>query len=348
MPDRLIDLRSDTLTRPTAGMRQAMADAPVGDDQYGEDVSVNALEARIADLLGKEAAVFVPSGTMANQIAVKVLTRPGEEVITGGEAHLLWHEAGGASANAGVQIIALGSSGIFTADELRAAFKPRGHMVFPATTLVVIENTHNRGGGVIFPQALVEEVCATAGQLGMTTYLDGARLFNAAVATGTSARELAAPFRMAGIALSKGLGCPVGSVIAGTADDMVAARRQRRLFGGAMRQAGILAAAGLYALDHNMERLADDHANARLIGEHIAGARNADFDLATVQSNIVVFRTRPEAPPDAEVIARAREHGVLLLAFGPRMLRMVTHLDVDRAECDKAGAVVAGILDGRS
>ncbi|MDF2996869.1 MAG: threonine aldolase [Xanthobacteraceae bacterium] len=348
MPDRLIDLRSDTLTRPTAAMRQAMADAQVGDDQYGEDVSVNALEARIAELLGKQAAVFVPSGTMANQIAVKVLTRPGEEVITGGEAHLLWHEAGGASANAGVQIIALGLSGIFTAAELRAAYKPRGHMVYPPTTLVVIENTHNRGGGVIFPQPLVEEVCEAADALGMTTYLDGARLFNAAVATGTSPRDLAAPFRMAGIALSKGLGCPVGSVIAGSAEDMVAARRQRRLFGGAMRQAGILAAAGLHALDHHMDRLAEDHANARLIGEHIAEARNAELDLATVQSNIVVFRTRPEAPPDAEVIARAREHGVLLLAFGPRMLRMVTHLDVSRADCDKAGTVVAGILDGRS
>jgi threonine aldolase len=348
VPDRLIDLRSDTLTRPTAAMRQAMADAQVGDDQYGEDVSVNALEARIADLLGKQAAVFVPSGTMANQIAVKVLTRPGEEVITGGEAHLLWHEAGGASANAGVQIIALGLSGIFTAAELRAAYKPRGHMVYPPTTLVVIENTHNRGGGVIFPQPLVEEVCEAADALGMTTYLDGARLFNAAVATGTSPRDLAAPFRMAGIALSKGLGCPVGSVIAGSAEDMVAARRQRRLFGGAMRQAGILAAAGLHALDHHMDRLAEDHANARLIGEHIAEARNAELDLATVQSNIVVFRTRPEAPPDAEVIARAREHGVLLLAFGPRMLRMVTHLDVSRADCDKAGTVVAGILDGRS
>lgn len=348
MPDRLIDLRSDTLTRPTDAMRQAMAGAVVGDDQYGEDPSVNALEARVAELLGKEAAVFVPSGTMANQIAVKVLTRPGEEVVTGGEAHLLWHEAGGASANAGVQIVALGSSGIFTADELRAAFKPRGHMVYPPTTLVVIENTHNRGGGVVFPQPMVEQVCTAAGELGMTTYLDGARLFNAAAATGKSARELAAPFRMAGIALSKGLGCPVGSLIAGTVDDMVAARRQRRLFGGAMRQAGILAAAGLYALDHHMERLAQDHANARLIGEHIAGARNAALDLATVQSNIVVFRTRPEAPPDAEVIARARDMGVLLLAFGPRMLRMVTHLDVSRADCERAGGVVAGILDGHA
>ncbi|MFO1055447.1 MAG: GntG family PLP-dependent aldolase [Dongiaceae bacterium] len=340
----MIDLRSDTVTRPTPAMRQAMADAPVGDDQYGEDPSINALEARVAALLGKEAALFVPSGTMANQIALQVLTRPGDEVIVGGEAHVLWHESGGAAANAGVQILALGSSGLFDAAALRAAFKPRGHIVFPPTGLVVVENTHNRGGGVVFPPALAEEVCTAAAELGLQTYLDGARLLNAACALGVAPARLAAPFRLAGLALSKGLGCPVGSLLAGSAADIVTARRHRRLFGGALRQAGILAAAGLYALDHHVERLAEDHANARVLAERLSQAQAIELDLATVQTNIVIFRTPPGAPDAAAVVAAARAEGVLVSAFAQRTVRAVTHLDVTREQCLRAAEVLAAIL----
>src|SRR5215475_9217442 len=279
-----IDLRSDTVTLLSAEMRKAMANAPVGDDQYGEDPSVNRLQERIAELLGKEAALFVPSGTMANQIGLKILTRPGDEVILGDEAHIVWHESGAGAANSGVQFAVVGRGGLFTATDLRAAYKPPGHIVFPPTTLVAVENTHNRGGGVVFPQEDAEAICATARELGMASYLDGARLFNTAVATGRSLAELAAPFDVVSVALSKGLGCPVGSLIAGRAPDMVRAVRARRMFGGAMRQSGILAAAGLYALEHNIERLAEDHANARILAEYLPDTR-AEIDLTTVQTN---------------------------------------------------------------
>src|SRR6266581_5853759 len=205
-----IDLRSDTVTRPSLGMRQAMAEAPVGDDQYGEDPTVNRLQDRIAELLGKDAALFVPSGTMANQIGLKILTRPGDEVVVGEEAHIVWHESGAGAANSGVQFTVVGRGGLFTAADLRAAYKPAGHIVFPPTTLVAVENTHNRGGGVVFPQAEAIAICETARELGLAGYLDGARLFNAAAATGQSLAELVAPFHVISVALSKGLGCPVG------------------------------------------------------------------------------------------------------------------------------------------
>jgi threonine aldolase len=337
----LIDLRSDTVTRPGAAMRRAMAEAPVGDDQYGEDSSVNRLQERIAELLGKEAALFVPSGTMANQIALKLLTRPGDDVIVGEEAHVVWHESGAGAANSGVQFTVAGRGGVFTAAELREAAKPRGHIVFPPTTLVAIENTHNRGGGVVFPQSEAEAVCAAAQGLGLLSYLDGARLFNAAIAAGRPLAELAAPFNLVSVALSKGLGCPVGSVLAGRRDDIMRAMRVRRMFGGAMRQAGILAAAGLYALDHNVERLVEDHRNARLLSERLAPLPGIRLDLKTVETNIVIFRTE-EPVPDAEtIVARARAAGVLISAFGRRVVRAVTHLDVSRDECLHAAEVLA-------
>jgi threonine aldolase len=338
-----IDLRSDTVTLPSEAMRAAMARAPVGDDQYGEDPSVNTLQERIAALLGKDAALFLPSGTMANQIGLKLLTRPGDDVLVGEEAHVVWHESGAAAANSGVQFTTVGRGGLFTADDVRAAYKPPGHIVFPPTTLVAIENTHNRGGGVVFPQDEVEAICRTAHELGLATYLDGARLFNAAAASTRPLAELAAPFDVVSVALSKGLGCPVGSLIAGSKADMTRAVRVRRMFGGAMRQSGILAAAGLYALDHNLTRLAEDHANARLLAEHVAGTRAA-IDLATVQSNIVIFHV-PEPLPDAAAIVRqAQEHGVLISAFGVRTVRAVTHVNVTTAQCRRAGEVLAAIL----
>ncbi len=338
-----VDLRSDTVTLPSQPMRAAMASAPVGDDQYGEDPTVRALQERIAALLGKEAAIFLPSGTMANQVGLKLLTRPGDDVVVGDEAHVVWHESGAAAANAGVQFSVVGRGGLFTAAEFRAACKPRGHIIFPPTTLVTVENTHNRGGGVVFPQSEAVAICAAARELGVATYLDGARLFNTSVASGTSLAELAAPFDVVSVALSKGLGCPVGSVIAGSAADMVRAVRARRMFGGAMRQSGILAAAGLYALDHNIERLAEDHANARVMAEYVAGTR-AEMDLATVQTNIVIFRVPEPLPDAATVVQRAQEHGVLVSAFAARTVRAVTHLNVDAAQSRRAGEVLAKAL----
>jgi threonine aldolase len=342
-----IDLRSDTVTLPSDAMRAAMANAPVGDDQYGEDPTVRALQERITALLGKEAAVFVPSGTMANQIGLKLLTRPGDDVVVGDEAHIVWHESGAAAANSGVQFTVVGHGGLFGAADLRAAFKPPGHIIFPPTTLVAVENTHNRGGGVVFPQEAAVAICTAARELGIATYLDGARLFNTAVATGRSLSDLAAPFDVVSVALSKGLGCPVGSLIAGRATDMLRAVRARRMFGGAMRQSGIIAAAGLYALDHNLARLTEDHANARLLAEGLVGVRGIDLDLATVQSNIVIFRTAAGAPDAATVVARANEQGVLVGAFAARTVRAATHLDVTQDQARRASQVLAAAVAAR-
>lgn len=336
-----IDLRSDTVTLPSAGMRQAMAAAEVGDDQYGEDPSVNRLQERVAALLGKAAALFVPTGTMANQIALKILTRPGDDVIVGEEAHIVWHESGAAAANSGVQFAVAGRGGLFTAEQMRAARKPPAHMVQPPTALVSIENTHNRGGGVIFPQRDAVEICAAARELGLGTYLDGARLFNTAAATGASLAELAAPFDLVSVALSKGLGCPIGSLLAGSAETIARAVRARRMFGGAMRQAGIVAAAGLYALDNNLTRLGEDHANAHLLAERLTNVKGVVLDLNTVQTNIIVFRTAPGTPDAATIVARAKENGVLALAFAPRVVRAVTHMDVTREQCLRAASVLA-------
>jgi threonine aldolase len=339
-----IDLRSDTVTRPSPGMRQAMAEAPVGDDQYGEDPSVNRLQERIAELLGKEAALFVPSGTMSNQIALKLLTRPGDEVILA-DAHMMWLEAGAGAANAGVLFNTIGKGGLFTADDFRAALKPPGHIVLPATGLVVIENTHNLGGGVVFPQTDAVEICAAARTAGVASYLDGARLFNAAVASGMSLSELAQPFDLVSVALSKGLGCPVGSVLAGSAADIARAVRVRRMFGGAMRQSGILAAAGIYALDHHMPQLSEDHANARLIAERLAGLPGVALDLTTVETNIIVFQLAPGLPGAATIVARAKEAGVLVSALGPRTLRAVTHRDVSGDACERAADLLARVIE---
>ncbi len=339
-----IDLRSDTVTRPSAAMRRVMAEALVGDDQYGEDPTVNLLQERIADLLGKEAALFMPSGTMSNQLALKLMTRPGDEVIVGDESHIVWHETGASAANAGVQFTVVGRAGLFTAADVVRGVKPRDHVVQPPTSLVVIENTHNRGGGVVFPQDEVVAIAATARELGLGLYLDGARLFNVAAATGMSLAELAAPADMVSVALSKGLGCPVGSVIAGAKADMVRGVRARRMFGGALRQSGILAAAGLYALDHHLDRLADDHANAKVIADGLVGVPGVILDPATVQTNIVVFHLGEGAPDAATVVARARAEGVLISAFAPRTIRAATHLDVDRDQCGRAAAVIADAI----
>jgi threonine aldolase len=342
-----IDLRSDTVTRPSRAMRAAMMAAGVGDDQYGDDPAANALQERLAALAGKEAALWFLSGTQANQAALLALTKPGDEVIVCGEAHSLWHETGGSAKNAGVQITPIGMGGVCTAADLDAAVKPRGHHVFPPTTLLQIENTHNRGGGVIFPQAQVEAVCAAARRHGLATYLDGARLWNVAAATGLPLATLAAPFDLVMLSLSKGLGAPGGSMLAGPKPLIAEAVRYRRMLGGAGRQIGFYCAAAQFALDHNRERLADDHANARALAQRIAQCPGVKLDLDTVQTNIVVFHLTDAAPPTAEIVARARKAGVLVSVFGPRILRAVTHLDVSADQCRAAGDILAGIIGGR-
>ena len=344
--DAPIDLRSDTVTRPSAAMRAAIAAAPVGDDQYGEDPTTNALQARIAALLGKEAALFFPSGTMVNQVAVRALTRPGDDAIVSRESHLGWHETGGVAANSGVQLTEIGSRGVFTVYEFLAARKAQGHILYPPTTLVSIENTQNRMGGIVFPQDEAGKICAAAREHGVASYLDGARLWNAAVASRRTPAELSAPFDLVGVALSKGLGAPGGSLLAGAKALIDKCVRYRRMAGGAMRQSGIFSAAGLYALDHNMDRLADDHANARLLGERLAASPRIVLDLATVQTNILVFSLAPDAPDSATLVARAKERGVLLFAFGPRTVRAVTHLDVTREQCARAAEVLVAVAEG--
>jgi threonine aldolase len=344
MNEQPIDLRSDTVTRPTAGMRAAIAAAPVGDDQYGEDPTVNALQERTAELLAKEAALFLPSGTMANQVALRVLTRPGDEVVVSRESHAVWHETGGSAANAGVQFREIGDRGRFTAEEFIAAVKPRDHPIYPPTTLVEVENTHNRSGGIVFPLEESLRIGAAARERGIASFLDGARLFNAAAASHHTAAQFAEPFDLVAISLSKGLGAPVGSMLAGRRDLIERAVRYRRMFGGAMRQAGLIAAAGLYALDHHMARLVEDHGNARRLAEALVASPRVELDLATVQTNIVVFHLKPGAPDAATVVRNAAERGVLLFAFGPRTLRAVTHLDVTTAQCVRAGTVLAELI----
>jgi threonine aldolase len=341
----VIDLRSDTVTLPSDAMRAAMAAAPVGDDQFGEDPSVNALQERVAALLGHEAALFVPSGHMANQLALKLFTVPGDDVIVGRETHAVWHETGAGAAISGVQFTEIGTDGRFSAEELSAAIRPRGHLLQAPTTLVEVEDTQNRMGGLVWDRPVLDAVIADARDAGVATYLDGARLLNAAVARGDDPAALAAPFDLVSIALSKGLGCPVGSVLAGPQELMAPLRRYRRMLGGALRQSGILAAAGTYALEHHVDRLADDHANARLIADAVAGVPGVLLDPATVETNIVVFRLDADAdagaPDAATVVSRAAEAGVAVMAFAPRTVRAVTHLDVTREDCERAGAVLA-------
>jgi len=338
-----IDLRSDTVTRPSPEMRAAIAAAPVGDDQYGDDPTVNALQERVAAMLGKEAALWFPSGTMANQVALRTLTRPGDDVIVSREAHAVWHETGGSAANAGVQLTEIGARGVFTADAFVAAIKPRDHPIYPPTALVEIENTHNRSGGIVFPQHEVVRICAHARQLGIASFLDGARIWNVTAATTIPASELAAPFDLVAVSLSKGLGAPGGSLLAGPRDVIVRALRHRRMMGGAMRQVGIFAAAGIFALEHNLARLVDDHANARLLAERLARSPRIAIDPATVQTNILVFRLAADAPDATTLVAKARERGVLINAFGPRTVRAVTHLDVSRDQCLHAADVLVEV-----
>ena len=341
----MIDLRSDTVTRPSPAMRAAIAAAPVGDDQYGEDPSVNLLQERIASLLGKPASLWLPSGTMANQVALRVLTRPGDDVVVSRESHAVWHETGGSAANAGVQFTEIGARGVFTVEQFIAACKPRNLDIFPPTALVEIENTHNRAGGVVFPQPEIERICAAAQERGIAAYLDGARLWNAAIAAKRTPAQLAAPFDLVMVSLSKGLGAPGGSMLAGSSEVIRRAVRYRRMFGGAMRQVGIFAAAGLYALDHNFDRLAEDHANAALIATRLAHSRRIEIDPASSPTNILVFGLAAGAATAESVVARARDQGVQIMAIGPRTIRAVTHLDVSREQCERAADILVEVVE---
>jgi threonine aldolase len=307
-------------------MREAMARAEVGDDVYGEDPTVARLERETAELLGKEAALFVPSGTMGNQISLLVHTRPGDEVIVGEGAHVAFFESGAGAAIAGVQFSMVGRGGTFGADDVRAAAKPLRDY-HPRTSLVALENTHNRGGGKLFPERDAAEVVRAARELGFGLHLDGARLWNASAASGRTPRELAAPYDTVNVCFSKGLGAPVGSALAGTSEAISRARRFRKMLGGGMRQAGVLAAAALHALEHHRVRVAQDHEHAALIARELANA-GYPLDPATVETNIVIVRL---AGGGADRIAEfAAKRSVLVGALDPRTLRIVTHLDVDR------------------
>jgi threonine aldolase len=340
----MIDLRSDTVTRPSPAMRKVMAEAPVGDDVFGEDPTVNSLQEKAAVFLGKEAALYVPSGSMANQIALKVHCQPGDEVIVGEGAHNLLYESGAAGAIAGVQATTVGRGGTFTARDVEGAWKSGDNHSYAPTRLVCVENTHNRGGGVVWAQRDVSEVVAFARERGLPLHLDGARLCNAALASGASAAALAAPFDTVSMCFSKGLGAPVGSVIAGTKAAMVRAHRFRKMLGGGMRQAGILAAAALYALENNVDRLAEDHANARLLAERLSELPGLSVNLERVQTNIVMVDLATWLPAGPEAQAALKASGVLCLPVGPRRLRLVTHLDVNRAACEHAVQLFADAL----
>jgi threonine aldolase len=325
-------------------MRAVIASAPVGDDQFGEDPTVNDLQVHVARLLGKEAALWLPSGTMANQVALRVLTQPGDHVIVSRESHAVWHETGGGAANAGVQFAEIGSGGVFTEEEFRSARNPRGHMLLPPTTLVEVENTHNRAGGVVFPQEEAARICAAARAYEVATFLDGARIWNAAVASAQPPSALAAPFDLVSVALSKGLGAPGGSLLAGSRALIDRAVRHRRMLGGAMRQVGIFAAAGRYALDHHLKRLTEDHANAQVIAGRLSQGPRVILDPTTVQTNIVVFSLAADGPDAATVVMRARARGVLVIAFGLRTIRAVTHLDVSREQCERAAEILVDVI----
>lgn len=331
-----IDLRSDTVTRPTAAMRKAMAEAEVGDDVFGEDPTVNRLQERAMERLGKEAALFVPSGIMANQLAVRLLTRPGDEVIIEAEAHIFHYEAGAGGALSGIQFYCLsGSRGILEANQVADAIRT-DEIYLPPTRLICLENTHNRGGGTIYPLDKIHAVARIAKNRGVAMHLDGARIFNASIASGIPAAEYAAPFETVSFCLSKGLGAPVGSMICTTRDRLPLLRRLRRMFGGGMRQAGILAAAGLYALDHHVERLANDHANARTLATALADLPGISINPDHVETNIVIFdisKTRYSPPRAVEAL---KKEGVLVVPFGKTLLRAVTHLDVSAEDIGKA------------
>jgi threonine aldolase len=340
----MIDLFSDTRSKPTPAMRRAIADAEVDDEQAGLDPTVNALCERVADLLGKEAAVYLPSGTMCNEIAYRVHCRPGDEIILDRTAHGIMAEAGGPAALAGVMVHPVeGERGRFTAEQVRGALRG-GSRYEPRSRLVSIEQTSNFGGGTVWPVEQMRTVCDVAHEHGLATHMDGARLMNAVIASGVDAARHAAAFDSVWLDFSKGLGAPVGAVLAGPAAFIEQAWRLKQQMGGAMRQAGIIAAACAYALDHHVERLAEDHANARRLAEGLAGMPGVALDPGAIETNIVFFDLTPLAPRAIAVEARLEAKGVRIGAMGERRMRAVTHIGVDRDDIHHALQAMAAVL----
>jgi threonine aldolase len=334
MDNKTIDLRSDTVTKPTPAMRQAMAEAEVGDDVLGDDATVTELERLTSECLGKDAAIFVPSGTMANQVAIRCHTRPGDEMLLDAKAHIYWYEAGGPAALSGVICRTLkGVRGVFSPDDVRAALRPID-IHFPPTRLLAIENTHNLGGGAIWPLEQIQAVCSVAREAGIRTHLDGARLWNASVAAGIPESEYAKDFDSVSVCFSKGLGAPVGSALAGSTDFVERARRFRKQFGGGMRQAGIIAAGALHALIHHRERLVDDHTNAKRLASGLSEVPGIQVSRDKIDTNMVYFHVeRWSATQLAELL---KEMNVLVLPTGDHTIRAVTSLAVDADDIKKA------------
>lgn len=335
-----IDLRSDTVTKPTAGMRAAMAEAEVGDDVFQEDPTVIRLQDRVADMLGKEAALFVPSGTMSNQICIRAHTQPGDEMLCEATCHVYGFEQGGPAVLSGVTARTLdGEHGILDISQFEGKVRPNNeHLVH--TRLVSLENTHNRGGGRVFPLAKIEAISAWGWGNGLIMHLDGARLWNAIVATGVPAATWAKHFDTVSVCFSKGLGAPIGSALVGTRDLIAKGRRIRKLFGGGMRQAGVLAAAALYALDHHIDRLADDHRNARVIAEAIADTPGLRLNPPEVETNLVWFEVDPELGTAKDVTGALKQHGILVHAAAPQTIRACTHLDISAAQAEQTADTI--------
>jgi threonine aldolase len=344
MDASMIDLRSDTLTKPTPGMRAAMAAAEVGDDVFNEDPTTNCLEERVADLLGKEAALYVPSGTMSNQIAVRVHTVPGDELLCDANCHIYNYEAGGPAVLSGVTCRYVeGEFGIIDLSQLEDKIRPiNEHLV--VTRLICLENTHNRGGGKIYPIDKIAEISAWAKQHGLIMHLDGARLWNAMVATGIPVKEYASHFDTVSVCFSKGLGAPIGSALTGPKDVIRKARFVRKQLGGGMRQAGMAAAGALYALENNIERLADDHRNAQVLAEGVRDTPGLSLHPPEVDTNLVWFRVAAELGTAKDVAAALKQHGVQVHAAGPQTIRACTHLDVSAAQAERAADTIRKVL----
>jgi threonine aldolase len=339
----MIDLRSDTVTKPTPEMRRAMMEADVGDDVYGEDPTVNRLEQRAAEIAGKEAALFVPTGSMGNTIAVKLHTRHGEEVICDSRAHVMNYELSMMAWFSGCIARPIQTSdGILRWDRIEREIRPPGPHWAP-TGLIEIENTHNMAGGTVYPLETIREICDKAHERGLRVHMDGARVFNAAEACGHAVREIAAQADTVMFCLSKALGAPVGSMLAGTAEAMAQARLYRKRLGGGMRQAGVLAAAGLIALEQSPRHLLEDHRNARLMAQGLAAIPGIQVDPAKVQTNIVIFDVSGTGLPAAEISRRLKERGVLINPVNATLMRLVTHYDVDREGCELALAAIAEV-----
>ena len=339
-----IDLRSDTVTQPTDEMRRAMAAAEVGDDVFGEDPSINELQERAAALLGKEAGLLTASGTMSNLIATLAWSGKGDEIIMGDQAHMFWNEGAGQAALAGVQtrLVPNDGQGRMDAGEVAGAIRPPGNLHFPRTSMVCLENTHNRCSGGALTPADTKAVCDVAHAAGAAVHLDGARIFNAAVALEVPAAELAREVDDLSFCLSKSLSCPVGSVLVGSADFIERAKRWRKMLGGGMRQAGVLAAAGLVALDRMIDRLAEDHQNARRLAQGLANIDGLEVDPERIQTNIVFFEVAESLGTAADFIAALKRHGVLVSYPGKQSVRMVTHRHIAAGDVEEALLRTAG------